>query len=92
MHVLTRRDDAGAARCKADSGIRFVEREALGTAKAEEGRMKADGRALDQADVFRLLPDRGLEGGEAGRAGLTRIRAPATRRPLLAVSARSLPG
>jgi hypothetical protein len=54
--------------------------------------MKADGRALDQADVFRLLPDRGLEGGEAGRAGLTRIRAPATRRPLLAVSARSLPG
>jgi hypothetical protein len=41
MHVLTRRDDAGAARCKADSGIRFVEREALGTAKAEEGRMIA---------------------------------------------------
>ena len=54
--------------------------------------MKADGRALDQADVFRSLPDRGFEAGEAGRAGLTWIRAPATRRPLLAVSARSLPG
>jgi len=33
--------------------------------------MKADGRALDQADVFRSLPDRGFEAGEAGRAGLT---------------------
>ena len=29
--------------------------------------MKADGRALDQADVFRSLPDRGFEAGEAGR-------------------------
>ena len=36
--------------------------------------MKADGHALDQADVFRSLPDRGFEAGEAGRAGLTRIR------------------
>jgi hypothetical protein len=43
MHVLTRRDDADAARCKADSGIRFVEREALGTAKAEAGRIKQAG-------------------------------------------------
>ena len=33
--------------------------------------MKADGHALDQADVFRSLPDRGFEAGEAGRAGLT---------------------
>jgi len=32
--------------------------------------MKADGHALDQADVFRSLPDRGFEAGEAGRAGL----------------------
>jgi hypothetical protein len=54
--------------------------------------MKADGRALDQADLFGSVPGGGLEAGEAGRAGLTRIRAPATRRPLLAVSARSLPG
>src|SRR5882757_3422839 len=31
----SRRDDTGVARRKADSGIRFFEREALGTAKAE---------------------------------------------------------
>ena len=41
MHAHVGMNDAGAARCKADSGIRFVEREALGTAKAEEGRMIA---------------------------------------------------
>ena len=58
-------------------------------------RGQAPARHIGQADVFRSLPDRGFEAGEAGRAGLTRIRAPATRRPLLAVSAvsaRSLPG
>jgi hypothetical protein len=66
-------------RGQANSRIWFIERTALGTAKAEEGRMKADGRALDQADVFRSLPDRGFEAGEAGRAGLTRIRRPASR-------------
>ena len=43
--------------------------------------MKADGRALDQADVFRSLPDRGFEAGEAGRAGLTPIRAPGDAPP-----------
>ena len=32
--ACSRRDDTGVARRKADSGIRFVEREALGTAKA----------------------------------------------------------
>jgi hypothetical protein len=56
--------------------------------------MKADGRALDQADVFRSLPDRGLVAGEAGRAGLTRISAGrrADLLAVLAVSAMSLPG
>jgi hypothetical protein len=53
-------------RCQADSGIRFVEREALGTAKAEEGRMKADGRALDQAERVPIAAGPRLRGGRSG--------------------------
>jgi hypothetical protein len=43
--------DAGAARRKADSGIRFVEREALGTAKAEAGRIEAEMPILSNAAI-----------------------------------------